>query len=191
LAGSALVGASVEACYGRTQWLVSYFGGGLVALGLAYWWFPHSTDGGSSDAVAGLIGTLTFAMWKAQLRPAWPAFAYAAFFAADLTALATGGVVVAAIVGNTVLALLGVLRRSPLLLPLVVMEIAALGVILTARRPRRRTADRLRARRRAAPPPQLRSRHARSSGPGQPSAVGIRGAGCGHCRTSITGDAAR
>jgi membrane associated rhomboid family serine protease len=134
LAGSALVGASVEAYYGRTQWLVSYFGGGLVALGLAYWWFPHSTDGGSSDAVAGLIGALTYAMWRAQLRPAWPAFVYAAFFAADLTALATGGAVVAAIVGNTLLALLIILRRWPPLRPLVVIEILVLGVFLIALR---------------------------------------------------------
>ncbi len=134
LTGSALVGASVEAHYGRSQWLISYFGGGLLALGLAYWWFPHSTDGGSSDAVAGLIGALTYAMWRSRLRPAWPAFAYAAFFAADLTALATGGVVVAAIVGNTVLVLMNILRRWSLLRPLVVIEILLLGAVLTARR---------------------------------------------------------
>ncbi len=134
LAGSALVGASVERYYGRTRWLVSYFGGGLVALGLAYWWFPHSTDGGSSDAVAGLIGALTYAMWREQLRPAWPAFVYAAFFAADLTALATGGAVVAAIVGNSVLVLLAILRRWSLLHPLVVIAILLLAVVLVARR---------------------------------------------------------
>jgi membrane associated rhomboid family serine protease len=134
LAGSALVGASVETHYGRTQWLISYFGGGLVALGLAYRWFPHSTDGGSSDAIAGLIGALTYAMWRTQLQPAWPAFVYSAFFAADLTALATGGVVVAAIVGNTVLVLLNIFRRWPLLRPLVITEILVLGIILIARR---------------------------------------------------------
>jgi membrane associated rhomboid family serine protease len=133
LAGSALVGAAVEAYYGRSRWLVSYFGGGLVALGLAYVWFPHATDGGSSDAVAGLIGALTYAMWKGKLRPAWPAFVYAAFFAADLTALATGGPIVAAIVGNTVLVLLNVLRRWPPLRPLVVIGILVLGVVLLAR----------------------------------------------------------
>lgn len=133
LAGSALVGASVEKYYGRTPWLACYFGGGLIALGLAYWWFPHSTDGGSSDAVAGLIGALTYAMWRGQLRPAWPGFVYAAFFAADLTALATGGTVVAAIVGNSVLVALHVLRRWPLLRPLVVIEILVLAVILLAR----------------------------------------------------------
>jgi membrane associated rhomboid family serine protease len=133
LAGSALVGASVEKYYGRSRWLACYFGGGLVALGLAYRWFPHSTDGGSSDAVAGLIGALTYAMWRGQLRPAWPAFLYAAFFAADLTALATGGPIVAAIVGNTVLALLTVLRRWPPLRSIVVIEVLGLGVILFAR----------------------------------------------------------
>jgi membrane associated rhomboid family serine protease len=134
VAGSAIVGASVEKCFGRTQWLTFYFGAGLVALGLAYWWFPHTTDGGSSDAVAGLIGALTYAMWKWQLRPAWPAFVYAAFFAADVTALAAGGPIVAAIVGNTVLVLLYHLRRWPLLRPLVVIEILILGVVLTATR---------------------------------------------------------
>jgi membrane associated rhomboid family serine protease len=134
LTGSALVGASVEQHFGRTRWLACYFGGGLVALGLAYWWFPHATDGGSSDAVAGLIGALTYAIWREQLRPAWPAFVYAAFFAADLTALATGGAVVAAIVGNSVLVGLHVLRRWPLLRPLVVIEVLVLAVLLAARR---------------------------------------------------------
>jgi membrane associated rhomboid family serine protease len=134
LTGSALVGASVERHYGRAQWLLSYFGGGLVALGLAYWWFPHATGGGSSDAVAGLIGALTYAMCRGKLRPAWPAFVYAAFFAADLTALATGGVVVAAIVGNAVLVLLTMLRRWSPLHPLVVIEILVLTVVLIAHR---------------------------------------------------------
>jgi hypothetical protein len=73
-------------------------------------------------------------MWRAQLRPAWPAFAYSAFFAADLTALATRGVVAAAIVGNTVLVLLNSFRRSPLLRPLVITEILVIAIILIARR---------------------------------------------------------
>jgi membrane associated rhomboid family serine protease len=134
LAGSAIVGASVEKNFGRSRWLVFYFGAGLTALGLAYWWFPHTIDGGSSDAVAGLIGALTYAMWKWGLRPAWPAFVYAAFFAADVTALAAGGPIVAAIVGNALLVVLFHLRRSPLLHTLVVVEILALGVVLTATR---------------------------------------------------------
>jgi membrane associated rhomboid family serine protease len=134
LTGSAVVGASVERYFGRRRWLVFYFGAGLLALWLAYWWFPHTLDGGSSDAVAGLIGALTYAMWKWQLRPAWPAFVYAAFFAADVTALAAGGSIVAAIVGNTVLVLLFHLRRWPPLRLLVVIEILGLGVILAATR---------------------------------------------------------
>jgi membrane associated rhomboid family serine protease len=111
LLGSVLVGAAVEHQLGAVKWLAVYLGAGLAGIVTAYLWFPASHFGGSSDAVAGLIGALTFGWWVQRLEPSWPSYLYGVFFAAYLTGLSAADVMVATLAGGLTIALVTTLRR--------------------------------------------------------------------------------
>jgi membrane associated rhomboid family serine protease len=111
LIGSVLVGVAVERQLGARKWLVIYVASGLAGIVAACVWFPTQTGGGSSDAVAGLIGALTVGWWARHWQPSWPSYLYGAFFATYLTALAAGGAAAATIVGGLTIAVVTTVRR--------------------------------------------------------------------------------
>jgi len=114
LVGSVVVGAAIERQLGAVRWLTIYLTAGVAGVVMAYVWFPAQIDGGSSDAVAGLIGALAVGWWVGRVRPHWPSYLYSAFFAAYLTALAAGGVVVGTVVGGLTSGAIITIRRHGL-----------------------------------------------------------------------------
>ncbi|MEA2842401.1 MAG: hypothetical protein QOJ69_72 [Actinomycetota bacterium] len=114
LAGLAVVGAVVERRVSRTSWALVYLVGGVGSIGLGSAWHPAATGGGSSDAIAALIGALAVLV-VVDGRPSghdWPAQVYSVFFVSYLTALAVGGVVPAIIVGDASMIILFTARRA-------------------------------------------------------------------------------
>jgi membrane associated rhomboid family serine protease len=85
IAGSLLVGVSVERLYGSFRWVLIYVLAGVAGVLAANQWLPHEHGSGSSDAVAGLIGALCVALAAGRPLPWWPGGLYAVFFAAYLT----------------------------------------------------------------------------------------------------------
>ncbi|MGI8801328.1 MAG: rhomboid family intramembrane serine protease [Solirubrobacteraceae bacterium] len=104
LTGSVLVGVAVERRHGHTRCLACYLASGLAGNLAAYRWQPHANGGGSSDAVAGLIGALAMTQLQDGALPRWPAYLYTAHFAAYLTVLDTTSYQTAALAGAAALA---------------------------------------------------------------------------------------
>ncbi len=66
--GIAIVGVAVERLYGRRDWLLLYFGGGLVGELVGYAWQPNGS--GASVAGAGLLGGLcVWLLWRGKSLP--------------------------------------------------------------------------------------------------------------------------
>jgi membrane associated rhomboid family serine protease len=110
--GIVLVGVAVERRCGRVRWLVLYLGAGLVGVVLVLALYPHAVGGGSSDAVAGLIGGLTVVMWRTGRLPPWPASLYAAHFASYLSVLAVESALLASVAGTAIIAVITATRRT-------------------------------------------------------------------------------
>jgi membrane associated rhomboid family serine protease len=63
----AVFGAAAERVFGRTRWLLCYFGGGLFGQTVSYLWLSP-VGAGNSMCVAALIGALATAMLLAPSR---------------------------------------------------------------------------------------------------------------------------
>jgi membrane associated rhomboid family serine protease len=148
LAGSALVGPSVERRYGHRAVLVVYLAGGVSGIGLEYLVHPRLLGSGSSDAVAALVGALWW-MVVARGRPVTaPTAIYAAYFPVSLLALRIGGPVGSTVAGAVLAAGMSMLLRRdgppalsrlmivvvpiPALLLLVLLDSHGLGLALGA-----------------------------------------------------------
>ncbi len=114
MAGLIVVGAALEQRVQRSVWIVVYLVGGVGSVALLTRWRPGDTGGGSSDAIASLIGALAVAFaWRSSTRRGdWPAQVYSVFFAGYLTGLALRGVVPSIIAGNLSVAALFAARRA-------------------------------------------------------------------------------
>lgn len=102
LLGLLVVGAALEGRISRPGWVLVYLLGGVGSLAVVSAWQPQVGSGGSSDAVAAMIGALVVLQAAAtrRARPWWPAQLYAVFFATYLSAFALAGLVPAVVVGN-------------------------------------------------------------------------------------------
>lgn len=122
--GSILVGLAVERRYGGLRLIALYLAGGLAGNVTANIWEPTTLNGGSSDAVAGLIGALAVSLWFSARLPSWPSYLYAAYFASYLTLLDAAGVLPSMIFGAVTAGTVMALRRGG--------HIDALRLVLTA-----------------------------------------------------------
>jgi membrane associated rhomboid family serine protease len=111
LAGSALVGPSVERRYGSRALVLLYLAGGIAGIAFGYSVHPHDFDSGSSDAVAALVGALCWTV-LAQRQPArMPAAIYAIYFPVSLLALRLAGPAGATVTGAVIAAATVTLAR--------------------------------------------------------------------------------
>jgi len=137
LLGLAVVGAALERRLGRSSWALTYLVGGTGSIALLSAWKPGATGGGSSDAVAALIGALAVLLAASGQARGWDGAAqvYSVFFVAYLTGLDLGGVVPSVIAGNVSIALLVTARRalSPAMLTRAcLLLVVAGGTVMTA-----------------------------------------------------------
>ena len=103
LLGIAVVGAALQRRLGWAAWSLIYVAGGLGTIALYIAWHPGDTgDGGSSAAVAAMLGALAILLVAgADLGPLeWFSQLYSVFFAVYLTALQLAGVWPSIIAGN-------------------------------------------------------------------------------------------
>ena len=114
LLGTVLVGVAVQRRVGPGTWLSAYAIGGVGSVAIYSVWHPADTGGGSSAAVAALIGVLvvTCAIAPDRSRLGGCAQVYATFFAVYLTALDVGGVAASVIAGNASIVATVVARRA-------------------------------------------------------------------------------
>ncbi|WP_212843840.1 rhomboid family intramembrane serine protease [Catellatospora sp. IY07-71] len=127
--GLLLVGAAVERAYGRLRWLVVFLASGLAGSAFMLVLEPAGSGGGSSDAVAGLIGALVVLAWRTGRPPPLPALLYAVHFAVYLSVLAAWGVLAATAAGTLALAAAAAAHRASPRRPLTV---GLAGLVLTA-----------------------------------------------------------
>jgi hypothetical protein len=136
LLGLALLGTAVERRVSRPWWVLVFLLGGPGSIAVLSAWKPEATGGGSSDAVAALLGafTLLLVVDGPRMRWQWPAQVYGVFFAAYLTTMDLAGLLPSIIVGNVAIIAFFVARRAvrPATLSracLVVVSVA--GVLMT------------------------------------------------------------
>lgn len=115
LAGIAVVGAALERRRPPWLWCAVYVAAGVGSIAILTVLRPGDHGGGSSDAVAGLVGALTVTEVLGR-RPAAGALAavstaYSAFFGAYLTALDLAGVWPAMVAGDVAVAAVLTARR--------------------------------------------------------------------------------
>jgi membrane associated rhomboid family serine protease len=136
LLGLLVVGAALERRVSRPCWALIYLVGGPGSIALLSVWKPDATGGGSSDAVAALLGAFTvlLAVDGRRGRGDWPAQGYAVFFAAYLTTLDLAGLVPSIIVGNaSIIALVAAgraIRPAPLSRACLIVVLLG-GVLMT------------------------------------------------------------
>jgi membrane associated rhomboid family serine protease len=136
MVGVGVVGAALQHHLRWPSWAVLYVVGGVVSNAVYGAWHPADTGGGSSAAVAALIGTFAV-LHAASSEPRglpWWAQLYAVFFAVYLTALDVGGVVPSIIAGNATLLLMFVARKavsSVLATRVSLAVVAAAGIVMT------------------------------------------------------------
>lgn len=161
LLGVTLVGAALERRTRRAAWTLIYLVGGVGGIAAISVWRPSDGGGGSSDAVAALVGALVVLLavrpTTTALAPgshphdpqqdrsepsgrrawaSWPALLYSAFFAGYLTALDVGGVWWSILVGNATIVAFVMARRglSPTgLTRACLVFVGAAGVAMTLR----------------------------------------------------------
>ena len=136
LLGLALLGVAVERRVSRPWWVLVFLLGGPGSIAVLSAWKPEATGGGSSDAVAALLGafTLLLVVDGPRMRWQWPAQVYGVFFAAYLTTVDLAGLLPSIIVGDVAIIAFFVARRAvrPATLSracLVVVSVA--GVLMT------------------------------------------------------------
>jgi membrane associated rhomboid family serine protease len=112
--GLAVVGASLERHVSRPAWIVCFLAGGIGSVAVLSVWKPVEGSGGTSDAVAALIGALAVVgvVEEARLRPEWPSQVYSVFFATYLTGLAVGGILPSIIAGDLAVVAYATARRA-------------------------------------------------------------------------------
>lgn len=135
--GLAVVGATLEWRVSSWTWALAYLVGGVGSIALGSAWHPNAGGGGSSDAVAALIGTLAVVHVAGGQRQArdWPAQLYSVFFATYLTGLALGGVVPSIIAGDGAVILWSIARRRfrpATLTRMCLVVVLAGGALMTA-----------------------------------------------------------
>ncbi len=123
LLGLAVVGVALEQRTSRPVWTLTYLLGGVGGIAVMGAWHPADLGGGSSDAVAALIGALTVLL-AAENRPdhhdrlgrqswaGWAAQLYCVFFAAYLTAQDLGGLWWSIVAGNATIVAFFIARRA-------------------------------------------------------------------------------
>ena len=144
LIGIIVVGAALEHRTSRAAWAVTYALGGVGGVAAISAWHPADHGGGSSDAVAALIGALTVLLaaenrehddpHRRRRWTVWPQI-YCVFFAGYLTALDVGGVWWSIVAGNATIAAFVVARRAlaPTSLSWACLSfVATAGVTMTA-----------------------------------------------------------
>jgi hypothetical protein len=136
LLGLALLGVAVERRVSRPWWVLVFLLGGPGSIAVLSAWKPEATGGGSSNAVAALLGafTLLLVVDGPRMRWEWAAQVYGVFFAAYLTTVDLAGLVPSIIVGDVSIIAFFVARRAvrPATLSracLVVVTVA--GVLMT------------------------------------------------------------
>jgi membrane associated rhomboid family serine protease len=114
LLGVAVVGVALERRVTRPLWAVIFLLGGVGGIVVLSVWKPEAIGGGSSDAVAALLGACVLVLVVDKKRTAWEwtAHLYAVFFAAYLTTLYLAGLVPSIIVGNLSIVAFFVARRT-------------------------------------------------------------------------------
>jgi membrane associated rhomboid family serine protease len=114
MTGLAVVGAALERHVSRPLWIVCFFAGGVGSVAVLSAWKPADGSGGTSDAVAALIGALAVvaAVESAKSGAEWPSQLYSVFFAAYLTGLAVGGIVTSIIAGDVAVVIYVAARRA-------------------------------------------------------------------------------
>ena len=138
--GIAIIGIALQRRLGWAGWLLTYLAGGSGTIALYILWHPGDTgDGGSSAAVAAMIGAVGVLMVSGTNlgRREWYAQLYAVFFAAYLTALQLGGVWPSIAAGDVSVALMVVAHHaaSPVWVCRTSLGIVVLaGVLMTAMR---------------------------------------------------------
>lgn len=114
LVGIAVVGAALQRHLGWAGWSLTYLVGGSGSIVVYSAWHPADTGGGSSAAVAALIGALAVLLAVRDGRDGleWFAQLYSVFFAVYLTALDLGGVAASIIAGNAAIIVIVAVRRA-------------------------------------------------------------------------------
>lgn len=139
--GILIVGAALQHRTNLAAWILIYLLGGVGGVAAIGVWHPADQGGGSSDAVAALIGALTVLLAAHDdydRGRAWAtstAQVYCVFFAGYLTALDLGGVWWSIFAGNTTIAAYFVARRALSAATLnraCLLLVGAAGVIMTA-----------------------------------------------------------
>lgn len=139
LLGVAVLGAALQRRLGWASWSLIYLAGGSGSIAVYSTWHPADTGGGSSAAVAALIGAfVVVSIASGRLGAlAWVAQLYSVFFAVYLTTLDLGGVVPSIIAGNASIIVMFAARRavSPTALTRAcLLVVLAAGVAMTASR---------------------------------------------------------
>ncbi|MGI8576789.1 MAG: DUF6069 family protein [Nocardioidaceae bacterium] len=147
LLGIAVVGAALERRTSRSVWTLTYLLGGVGSIAVISAWRPLDTGGGSSNAVAALIGALTVLLaadshvqsardqhnhWS---RADWPAQVYCVFFAAYPPGLELGGVGWSILAGNATIVAFFTVRRAlshTQLTRACLLLVGAAGVLMSA-----------------------------------------------------------
>lgn len=137
LLGIAVVGAALQRHLGWAGWSLTYLVGGSGSIAVYSAWHPADTGGGSSAAVAALIGALAILLAVRDRRGGleWFAQLYSVFFAAYLTTLDLGGVVPSIIAGNATIIVMVAARRafSPTTVTRTCLAVVlAAGIVMTA-----------------------------------------------------------
>ncbi len=115
LLGLVVVGVALQRYVGWVGWLLIYVVGGVGSSAVLSVWDPADTGGGSSAAVAALIGSLAvlrFATRTTRSRLESLAELYSVFFVVYLTALGVGGLVPSIIAGNASIVFVVVAHRA-------------------------------------------------------------------------------
>ena len=112
--GIAVVGAALQRRFGWASWSLVYLAGGAGSIAIYSHWHPADTGGGSSAAVAALIGALAIAenIDPTPGRLQWCAELYSMFFAVYLTTLDLAGVTASIIAGNAMIVALVVIEKA-------------------------------------------------------------------------------
>ncbi|MDQ6874288.1 MAG: rhomboid family intramembrane serine protease [Actinomycetota bacterium] len=136
LLGLTVVGAAVERRVSRACWALIFLLGGPGSIAVLSVWKPADTGGGSSDAVAALLGAFILlqvidsrVIDDRRMRWEWAPQAYAVFFASYLTTLDLAGLVPSILVGNASIVAFFVARRA---VPPVALSRACSVVVLVA-----------------------------------------------------------
>ncbi|MDQ2729023.1 MAG: rhomboid family intramembrane serine protease [Actinomycetota bacterium] len=125
LLGVTVIGAALERRMSRAGWTLTYLLGGVVGIVAISAWHPTDRGGGSSDAVAALVGALSVLLAAKNHHPDdhhdphgrrpwadWPAQVYCVFFASYLTGLDLGGVWWSILAGNATIVAFFHARRA-------------------------------------------------------------------------------